>query len=36
MMIDTEKNFNILAISLSVPYNYFDGPTKLFSNIIYI
>jgi len=22
------KNFYILAISLNVPHNYFDGPTK--------
>jgi len=31
MMI--EKNFDILTISSSVPYNYFDGPTKLFSDL---
>jgi len=26
------KNFDILAISLSVLYNYFDSLTKLFSD----
>jgi len=27
------KSFNILAISLNILSNYFDGPTKLFSNV---
>jgi len=27
------KSFDILAISLSVLYNYFDSLTKLFSNL---
>jgi len=27
------KNFDILAISLNILYNYFDGLTKLFSDL---
>jgi len=27
------KNFDNLTTSLSVLYNYFDSPTKLFSNV---
>jgi len=30
---DTVKCFNILATSLNVLHNYFDGPTKLFSDL---
>jgi len=34
-MSDVTKNFNILVTSLNVLYNYFDGPTKLFS-VLYL
>jgi len=34
-MSNVKKNFDILAISLSVLYNYFDGSTKLFS-VLYV
>jgi len=27
-MSNAAKNFDILATSLNVPHNYFDGPTK--------
>jgi len=27
------KSFNILEINLSILYNYFDDPTKLFSDL---
>jgi len=30
---DITKSFDILTISLSVLHNYFDGPTKLFSDL---
>lgn len=30
---NTAKSFDILAISLSVLYNYFDGSTELFSDL---
>jgi len=30
-MSNSAKNFDILATSLNVLHNYFDGPTKLFS-----
>jgi len=33
MMNNAIKNFNILAISLSVLYNYFDNSMKLFSDL---
>jgi len=33
IMSNTVKNFNILAISLSVLHNYFDDLTKLFSDL---
>jgi len=29
-MSNAVKNFDVLTISFSVPYNYFDGSTKLF------
>jgi len=30
---NAKKVFDILATGLSVQYNYFDGPTKLFLNL---
>jgi len=30
-MMNTAKNFDILAINLNVRYNYFDNSIKLFS-----
>ena len=35
MIVNTVKSFNILTTSLVVIpiYNYFDGPTKLLSNL---
>jgi len=33
MMSNAAKSFDIPAISLSVLHNYFDGLTKLFSNL---
>jgi len=32
-MSDVAKNFDILATNLSVLHNYFDGLTKLFSDL---
>jgi len=32
-MSNAAKNFNILATSLSVLYNYFDSSTKYFSDL---
>ena len=32
-MSNAAANFNILAINLSVLRNYFNGPTKLFSDL---
>ena len=32
-MSNAVKNFDILATSLSVPPNYFDSPTELFSDL---
>jgi len=33
MMHNATKNFDILAISLNVLHNYFNDPTKLFSDL---
>jgi len=33
MMSNVAKSFDILAINLNIPYNYFNRPTKLFSNL---
>jgi len=33
-MSNTTKNFDILAIILSILHNYFASPTKLFSDIL--
>jgi len=33
MMSNTAKTFDILAISLSILHNYFNGPTKLFLDL---
>jgi len=35
MTSNAEKSLNIIAITLSIPYNYFD-PTKLFSDLYLI
>jgi len=32
-MSNATKSFDILATSSIVPYNYFDSPTKLFSDL---
>jgi len=32
-MSNTAESFDILTISLSIPYNYFDGLIKLFSDL---
>ena len=34
IMSDVAKNFDILAISFIVLYNYFDYLTKLFSDLL--
>jgi len=33
MMSNAAKSFDVLVISLSVLRNYFDNPTKLFSDL---
>jgi len=33
MMSNAAKSFDILTSSLSVLHNYFDSPTKLFSDL---
>jgi len=33
VMSNAAKNFDILATSLNILYNYFDNPTKLFLNL---
>jgi len=33
-MSDTANNFDILATSIRILHNYFDGLTKLFSNSV--
>jgi len=33
IMSNAAKNFDILATSLNVLHNYFDSPTKLFSDL---
>jgi len=32
-MSNTAKSFDILATSLSISHNYFNDPTKLFSDL---
>jgi len=34
MVSNAAKSFEILVTSLSVLHNYFDGPTKLFLDLI--
>jgi len=33
MISNATKYFDILAINLNIPYNYFNSPTKLFSDL---